>query len=376
MKTYLRAVTLAGALLLSVLLLPESLLAQDLQYTSKTRFELPGAAGRAMNVVSRIAGGSNESVETVYLRGKYMRTDTDETSTIFDLENGRFVMLDHDRKTYSVMNFTDMAAMAEEMAGRAEEAMAEARAEADADARRELEEANAEIEYDVDVRRTGQTRTINGHRAERVLMTLSARGRAIAENEGEEDVEGALVLANEMWLTNDPSGDLQPLFDFQEQMAKDMMGEMDEFGAQAQSFGEGLQSAFAADPRMGGMMEKAAEEMSKLDGVSLLSTIKLVAVPGNLQFDADAAFSDEGAKSNDTSVAQQATRAARGFLRGRLGRGNNDDAEEEEQDRTPKQSTIMTVVTEIADVQRASLSDDLFAIPSGYTERDLMNFYE
>lgn len=329
-----------------------------------------------MNFLSRLGGGGNESTETVSIRGKHMRTDSDNSSTIIDLDTGRFLILDHDNRLYSVMNFADMANMAEQMAAQSEEMLEEARAEArNADNGRSLEEANAEIDYDVKVTRTGETRTIRGHRAERVLMTLSARGRTTPETPEEEAVEGALVMANEVWLTSDPSGELKPLFDFQEEMASAMMGEFTEFSSQAESFGAGLQAAFASDPRMGQMMEEAAEELSKMDGVPLISVMKLVMVPGTMEFDARMAFEGEEPKE-EVSTTRRAGRLARGILSNRLGRGNNDDEPEEEAESEPRQNTLMTITTEISDVQRTSLSNDLFEIPAGYSERNFMNMYD
>lgn len=375
MKTYTTLCSLAVLLLLSTTLAP-SATAQDLQYTSTTKFELAGTAGRAMNFLSRLGGG-NSSDETVSISGKHMRTDSDNSSTIIDLESGRFIMLDHDNRMYTVMNFSEMTEMAEQMSAQAETMLEEAQAEAPTtDNGRSLEEASAEIDYDVQVNRTGETRTIRGHRAERVLMTLSARGRTTPEAEGEEAVEGALVLANEVWLTTDPSGELQPLFDFQEEMASTMMSEFAEFSSQAQAMGEGLQSAFAADPRMGEMMKEASEELSKMEGVPLVSVMKLVAVPGTMDFNARMAFEGEEPKE-EVSTTRRAGRLARGILSNRLGRGNdNDEPEEEAAEVEPRQSTLMTMTTEVSDVQRTSLSNDLFTIPEGYSERNIMGMFE
>ena len=378
MKTFLQLSSTSVLLLCLSLLTVPSVTAQDLQYTSTTKFELAGTAGRAMNFLSRLGGGGNESTETVSIRGKHMRTDSDNSSTIIDLDTGRFLILDHDNRMYSVMNFADMADMAEQMAAQAEEMLEEARAEArNADNGRSLEEANAEIDYDVKVTRTGETRTIRGHRAERVLMTLSARGRTTPETPEEEAMEGALVMANEVWLTSDPSGELKPLFDFQEEMASAMMGEFAEFSSQAESFGAGLQAAFASDPRMGQMMEEAAEELSKMDGVPLISVMKVVMVPGSMEFDARMAFESEEPKE-EVSTTRRAGRLARGILSNRLGRGNNndDEPEEEEAESEPRQSTLMTITTEISEVQRTSLSNDLFEIPAGYSERNFTNMYD
>lgn len=377
MGTYRTHVALS-ALLLIALVLPQQSAAQDLQYTSTTKLELEGAAGRAVNFVSRLTGQSNETTETVYLRGNRMRTDDEGSSTILDLDQQRFIMLNHEAKTYAVMPFSQMAEMAEHMAERAEEAIEEARSEMsdeDAAAMQRSAEEDVQIEYDLKVERTGEVRDIRGHRAERVLMIMSARGKQQNPEDGQEPAEGALVLANEMWLTTDRSGELEPLFDFQERMGQGMQESFGDMAASGQSMGDAFGAAFASDPRMGEMMKGAAEEMSKMDGVPLISVMKMVAVPGKMEFDVALAFGEKEEKEQ-VSASQRAGRAARSFMRGRFGRGNDAAEVEEEQEPELKQSTLLSITTEISDVQHAALSDDLFAAPADYEERTLMTLHE
>lgn len=368
----------ASVLVMVALVLPQTSAAQDLQYSSTTKLELAGTAGRVMNVVSRLGGGSEETKETVYLKEDRMRTDDEGSSTILDLRQQRYVILNHDQKTYAVMAFSEMAQMAEQMAAATEDAVDEARSEAGQQTEEHpgAEGDSATMEYDLKVERTGESKTIRGHRAERVLMVMTAKGTQVAEQEGEEDVEGSLVLANEMWVTTDSNGEMAPLFAFQEQMAESMAASFEGIGTSAQAMGDGLQAAFASDPRMGEMMKDAAEEMSELDGFPLITMMKMVMVPGDLEFDAKTAFEGEPEKKEEVSATQRAGRMARSFARSRFGRGSKDDAEKEEAPAEPTQTTLMTVTTEITDVQRSSLSEDLFSIPSDYAERTLTTMHE
>ncbi len=365
-------------LLLVALTIPPSAQSQDLQYSSTTKLELSGAAGRAVNFISRLTGNSNETTETVYLKGNRMRTDDEGSSTILDLDAKRFVILNHENKTYTVMPFSDMAQMAEEMTANMEEAMREAQSEMSeedrAAMRRAQEDEDVEIEYDLKVERTGEMRDIRGHRAERVLMIMTARGKQKVEQEGEEeDLEGSLVLANELWLTSDNAGELEQMFAFQEQMGQSMTESFS--GMNSHSMDESFSAAFASDPRMGEMMANAAEEMAKLEGYPLISVMKVVMVPGDLEFDSELAFGDAEEEKEEVSTAQRAGRMARSFMRGRLGRGNDDEPKEEEP-RELKQSTLLTATTEISDVQNTALGDDMFAVPADYEERTLATMHE
>jgi hypothetical protein len=350
--------------------------AQDLKYTTKTSMELPGRAGTALRWAQRLAGGSSETLETVYLKDARMRTDTGESSVILDVEHGRMTFLDHGQRSFSVMTFADAMSMTEAMLADAETSIEEARRQADEaraeadEAGRSLEEEGIEIKYDLKVERTGETKSVLGHRAERVLMIMQAEGSRAAQAEEEEDFEGALVLATEMWLTNDASGELAPLFTFHERSAAAMSEQAQSLATSAQSLGDGLAAAFASDPRMKEMTAKAAEEMAKMEGVSLASTMKMVMVPGGLTFDSKAAFAPEEPRE-EVSTGQRAGRLARGLIRNRLGRGGNDEPAEEETPRAPSQSTLLTVKTEITDVSRASLENTLFEAPADYRESPL-----
>lgn len=372
-----RSIIPIAAALILMALSPQAVkhvVAQDLQYTTKTSIELPGTAGTVMRWAQRIGGGSNETAETVYLKDGRMRTDSDGSSTILDVSGGSMTFLDHQRKTFSRMTFADMMSMSEEVLADADQALSEARQEAagtDSEARRALEEEGIDIRYDLKVDRTGETRSILGHRAERVLLIMQAEGSRVAQMEDEEDLEGAFVVATELWLTTDSSGELAPLFKFEQDAASAMSGHIQDMSASSQSFADGFAAAFSGDPQMREMTERASEEMAKMEGVSLASTMKMVVVPGGVTFNPRAAFGEEEPREQ-VSATRQAGRLARGLVRNRLGRGGNDAQEAEEpEERTPRASTLFTVRTEITDVSQASLDGALFETPGDYREAPL-----
>lgn len=367
---------LFAGLLCAALTYPGSALGQDLKYTTTTNMKLEGTAGSVVNFLSRLTGGSDEKGETVYVKGNNMRTDSDGSSTILDLDGSRFLILNHDNKVWAEMKFAEMAEMAEDAVSQIEETIEEARTEAQAEANRQSEEMDIDVEYDLNVNRTGETRTIRGHHAERVLMIMTARGSTVVEQDGEtEDLEGSMILANEMWITTDESGELQPLFDFQKRMGQSMSDSFAEMAGVGQTASADLSAAFATDARMSTMMKDAAEAMEEIDGYALITTMKFVVVPGNVAFNPALAFGDEQEEKEEVTTTQRAGRMARGLLRNRLGRSSNNEPADEPREVELRQTTLVTMVTEISDVERTSLPSSLFEIPADYQERTIATLY-
>src|ERR1044071_8722395 len=104
-----RTLALVAAMLVAPI--AQSAYAQDVQYTTNTKIDLGGG----MNAVLKLAGAS-EVKENTYIKGKKLRSDAEKTSTIFDVENGRFISIDHSAKTYTSVPIADMAAGATAMA--------------------------------------------------------------------------------------------------------------------------------------------------------------------------------------------------------------------------------------------------------------------
>jgi hypothetical protein len=140
---------------------------------------------------------------------------------------------------------------------------------------------------------------------------------------------------------------------FQQAMSKELRD-------QTLSNMKGLGAVFAQNPQFGEAMKKAAAEQQKIDGIAMKSTVYLVAVPATMTFDRALVL-----KPADSGGGSAAKRAMGGFLSGALG----GKAKSEKADQAPaKQATVMTMTTEIRDVQTTSLAASLFDIPAGYRE--------
>lgn len=368
----------AVALAFSLLVLSGShTVAPDVTYVSVTSVELAGALGRAANLVSRLTGQSTDLSETVYLKGNKMLRGDEETSMLFDLDAERIVTLNHEQNTYSILTFADFRSRMEEMVSDVTDEMenGDAADEGDEPGSGEADPQNEEapqmdFRFDFAVDPTGETGTVNGHRAERFLMTISmeARQADAAEPSSEEAVpEGTLVIASDLWMSSDlPGYDEYESFhrEFAERFGGSMLGE-----AEMQSMAGALQQAFASDPRIREGLEKAQAEAANLEGVEVKNVTHVVLVAAGETFDPALAFQS----AQQVEEEEEEERPARGL--GRFARrlaqqaaGLADEPEEEAAAESATQGTLLTVTTEMRDYSTASVPASIFDLPGDYRE--------
>lgn len=327
-----------------------TLAAQDVQYETVTKMELPGAMGTAMRLAARLGGGSMESVETTYIKGRKMRTDSDNSSTIFDLDAGRFTVLDHEARTFSTFTMSEMVA-------RAEESMAEA-----TDRREQLSDAGEQgrLDFRFDVDATGQRERVNGYDARQFFLTMEMEAEAIPEGETEMQRAGTMVVLTELWTSEDI-----PIFQAQSAFGEASARSWADAGS---AITEGFAAAFADDPRVAVAFEQSMQEAEKIEGMTVRSITRFVTVAPGQRFDRAVALG--GAAESRPSIAQQAGRAALGGVMGRLGRRSQPEQPAEPEQ--PSQATIFTATSEVRNVSTTSLDASLFEVPAGYSERELM----
>jgi hypothetical protein len=331
----------------AVLATPSSVAAQDVQYETVTKLELPGAMGTAVRLAARIGGASLETVETTYIKGRRMRTDSDDSSTILDLETGRFISLDHKEKTYLSMSFDEMLDMARAQAGQAREGAAqEARPEADAAMR---------FRFAVDA--TNERQRVAGYDASRVFLTMEAEGEYTPEGADAREQAGTLVVLTDMWTSKDVPA-FGALSAFEDASAQ-------QFAAQGSAFTEALAAAFAGEPGLQVAFEQSVEQARQVEGMAVRTVTRFITVAPGQAFDRALAVEP---KAEGPSVARQAGRAALGRLGARAaaaaGRQQQDTPATQQSEAT--QATIMTVTSEVRNISSRTLDPGLFGIPEGY----------
>jgi hypothetical protein len=327
-----------------------SALAQDVQYTTVTKVDLGGG----MNAIMRMAGAS-EVRETAYIKGKKMRSDTEKQSTIFDLDNSRYIIINHSDRTYTSVPLSDMARLATS-------SVRGMKADASKDQLKgtAMDSAGnkADFTMDIKVEPTNQRQNINGNDAERVFITMDTDMRVTPQGESQSQEAGRLVLLMDTWNANTgPASDAVRAWE--KAASKEVAAAA--FGSRAN-----MGPAMAANPRMGEAMKKAAEEAQKIDGIAVLTTMHLVFVAPGKQFDRALAL-----KETDGGGAGGAAPEKPKGLRGMIGKaieakaGQKQEAKPQ-QDQT--QGTFAKVRTEMRDVKSTSVPASMFEIPAGYRE--------
>jgi hypothetical protein len=341
-----RPALLALAALVALLSAPPALSAQEaLRYTTTSRIEMAGLLGTMM---SAFTDADEPSGETVTVGGGMMRTDVEGESTIMKLSEGRMLQVDHEAQTWWALDFAAAMGEVSEMRDEAEEEMSRA----------ETDEAPS-FEGDFQVERTGRTERIGGWEAEQVLFTLTMEAR---DEEAEDaPLAGRMVLLTEMWMSDELAE--HPAL---AEMNRDAVA----FAEEQLSSGGGM-AALAADPRMGDAMATMQEELEGLDGMAVRTTSLFVLLPGELEFDRDAAVAALGEElsSEGPSLADLAGRGAADAARSALGGlfGRRSEPEEPEEPELVQQP-LMRMVQEIGEVESIAFDASLFDPPAGYTE--------
>jgi hypothetical protein len=321
--------------------------AQDVQYSTVTKVDLGGG----MNAIMRMAGVS-EVKETAYIKGKKLRSDSDKQSTIFDLDNSRYIILNHADKTYISVPLADMAQAATA-------AMRGMKADPSKDRLKgtAMDSAGNKADFTVDlkVEPTKERRDINGNDAERVLVTMETDVEVTPQGESQSQKAGKLVVLMDTWNANTgPASDAMRAWE--KAASKEVAAAA--FGSRAN-----LGPAFATNPKMGEAMKKASEEAQKVDGVAVKSTMYLVIVAPEKKF-------DRALVLNETEGGAAAAEKPKG-LRGMIGRAIESKGQQPEQKAPAEeqtQGTLAKVITEIRDVRATSVPASMFEIPAGYRE--------
>ncbi len=231
MRRSLRAAVL-GALAATYLL-------ADVTYTQSMKFTggtLRDAIQRMASnpILGRIGGGSLKNAFqdqnfTTYIKGPKMARIGDTFSTIYDLDAGTITNINNEKHTYTVETFDEMRQQMDKMQQRMNKGQ------------------SGDIDFDVKVEKTGQTRTIGGQTATETLVTLTAKSA---------NAQGQMVVKVNAWLVSVDSS----------------TREVVEY---AKRLSEKFAYAFAGwSPTLGaagGGIGAAMREAQKLDGYSVLT---------------------------------------------------------------------------------------------------------
>jgi hypothetical protein len=319
----------------------------DVKTEEKMKFELGGMLGKVVNLFS---GRDEGTVSTIAVKGPRQSTMGDSFGQIIDLSEEKVYQLDVKRKTYRTFTFAQIRQQMEEARAKAEKAMREEQAKQNPkdaqDAKEAAQKIQDSMEIDLDVRKTGQSRAINGHNTNQVLVIVTVRekGKTL-------DQSGGLQITSDMWMAPQIPA-LKEVTDFQIEYAKKLYGPMLQ-GASPQD----MASAMALYPMLKPALERMNAEKDKVEGTAILTTVKVEAVKSAEQFALEQKQREE---ANKPSIS--------GGVGGLIGGLARRAAQNKVQGAPQPRAMVMTTTSELLKIATDVPAADV-AIPAGFKQQ-------
>jgi hypothetical protein len=307
----------------------------DVRTEQKTQVQFGGMLGRVMNLFGGRAAREGIT-STVLVKGDRKVTTSNNSSQIVDLSEEQVYDVDLRRKTYKVTTFAEFRRRIEE-----------ARRQAEEDARKQPQESPEaaqgdakEVEVDFDVKKTGETKTINGFATSQTLVTVTVREKGKTLDES-----GGLVLTSDLWLAPEQPA-LEEVAEFDRRYAEKL------YGGLAGVSADQMAMALAMYPMLRQALERMNAEGDKVEGTAILTTLTF-----------DAVRSAEQAKAAAKDEEQPTTGRGIGGMLGGLARRARKSEPEEPKQRT----TFMTSTVEVLKLS-TDVSAEAVAVPAGFKE--------
>ncbi len=259
------------------------------------------------------AAGAADRVSKHYLKGNKVKIDHGDTAIIFDLDAETFTSIRNSEKTYTVKKFSDLGEWRDKV-------------------------DKAGVEINVDVKDTGQRKTINGFNTHEVVMTTEMDS-AQARQAG-----GKMQMEMSMWVSRDVPGSQEVIAFYKKNAGR--------FPWAALLGGSG-----GSNPRMQKAITDLYRKMAAIDGVSVLQITKM-----------KAALNPAQKAQMDQAMAQ-----ARVKLEEAKRKGGQEGAMAERTLAMMAQQaggSMFETTSESSNFSTSSIPDAVFAIPAGYRKTE------
>jgi hypothetical protein len=250
------------------------------------------------------AAAAGDQTTKHYYKGQKMKTENATTSTILDFDAQTITTINHAQKNYSVMKFGDIGNTMKSM----------------------------DMEAKIDVKETGQRKSINGYNAAEVLMTMAVDSPEMSKSGMKMQMEFS------MWLSPDVPGTQELRAFYQKNMDKFPWAAMVGGGGQP-----GMQKAMAD-------MQK---KMASLGGVPVLQVIRMKAA-GSEAMNAQM----QQAMAQMEAMRKQGGPAAAAMEKAMAGMGGRGAG-----------GALFEMTTESSGFSTSTVADSVFAIPDGYQKK-------
>ena len=340
----------AGMVTVGLVLALSAGLSADVKSKQKSQVKFEGMLGRMMGMFGGKAAKEG-IINTVAISGDREMTVTDQTGELIDLAAEKVFQLDFKGKSYKVQTFAEIRKEFEEAQAKMKE-----QAGKDKDAPKEGE---VQYEIDVDIKNTGQSKTINGYDCKEVVTTITMRQKGKKLEDG-----GGMVITADSWMGPKIAA-MAEEFAFKQRYIQKI------YGKDAAGMAADMMQAMAMYPQMKEGMARMQKEGAKIDGTPILTVTKMESVQTPEQAKAAA---DQEKQGGGGGIGAALPAGLGGMF------GKKKKAEEPAKDgaapakdgaapaKTPGRSTIMTSTTELLSVETAVAPADL-EIPAGFKEK-------
>jgi hypothetical protein len=321
-----RRLLLSSVMVLPLLSLSAAPALADVKTREKGQVKFEGVLG----TMTRMFGGKAASeglVSTNAVKGNRKATLNDSTGRIVDLAEQKVYDLDLKKKEYQVTTFDELRRRLQEAQQRA----AKEAKEAPKESGERPQTDGKEVEVDFDVKETEQTKSIAGHDARQIVMTITVRekGKTI-------DDAGGLVVTSDSWLGPEIPA-LKELADFEIRYWKAIAPETATISA------EQMAAVMAMYPMVKQAMDRLNQEKVNLKGTPLATSTTFEAVKSKAQ-------------------AEEQKQNPGGGLSGMLARSMTKKSD------SPR-ATIFTVNSETLEIATAVGAADI-EIPAGFKQKN------
>jgi hypothetical protein len=314
--------------------MPLALAHADFQYQSTSKL-----TGGSLLTMLRFVPGTgaikDPQLSTVAFKGDRMVRRGKREAEIIDLGKHTITTVNFDKKTYSEMTFEQMKQMLEDASNQMKQKQAES-------------PQQVNLDFDVDVKDTGQSKTVNGMDAHEVLLTMS-----MTATDPQSGQAGAMKVTSDMWMAKDVSG-ASEMRDFYQRMAKQLDWAPTGFGSMLNR------------PDVSKALAKMMAEGGKMEGTPVQQIVRM------------------GGDGTETGASQSAPRpslsdALGGALGSKLGglggfgRKKKQDADAPPADASSgakSAGSLMEMTVDNSGFSTGSVDEALFAFPSDFKKVD------
>ncbi|MDQ6679089.1 MAG: hypothetical protein M3Z09_17535 [Acidobacteriota bacterium] len=334
------------------LLAVSPVLRADFTYESTTKI-----TGGALVGMMKFAGAFSKDARkmmdaipsTAIVQGSRMAHRSADSATVIDLDKETVTNIDYAKKTYSVMTFAQMKQAMDDMA----EKMANQKGGQAPD-----------MQFDVKMKDTGQTKTINGNTAHQMVMTMVMQG-----SDAKSGAKGGIDVTTDIWIAPSVAG-YDEVKNFSRRMSQKLAWSP-------------AANPLISRPDMQRAMAELYKEGSKMDGMPVYQTMKMggsmEGIPQGSAGEANASGNGRNAGPPPASVSEALGSALGGRLGlGGFGRKKKDAPTADAGASTTSASSaapgdsvsgsLMEMTTEVVRYSSGPADTRAFEIPSGFSQ--------